>query len=90
MKRIEGKSIFCSRLDGVTLVTYLGGACRQWAGNNNSRHAQDSGVELQGPSGVLDPQHRLLQHEVLHAHTRSSMSICMSRVESLEGMGPYN
>lgn len=56
---------------GYTLVTQTDGGGRGLTAAH-SRHAQDCGVELQGPPGVFDPQHRLLQREVLQTNTRSS------------------
>lgn len=66
---------------GYTLVTQPDGGGRGPGGSGrgltaaHSRHAQDSGVELQGPPGVFDPQHRLLQREVLQTNTRSGGSV---------------
>lgn len=33
--------------------------------NQYSRHAQDSGVEVQRFNRIFNPQHRLLHHEIL-------------------------
>lgn len=58
---------------GYTLVTHPDGSGRGLTAAH-SRHAQDSGVEFQGPPGVFDSQHGLLQHEVLQTNTRSGGS----------------
>lgn len=66
---MEGKSNLCNRLGrncirrNVELVELHS---NEYLFNSYARHAEDPGVEIQGFNRILDSQHRLLHHEILH------------------------
>lgn len=72
---MEGKSNFCSSLWewGEKRTTSTPAFTPSWRNDEtcvkHPRHAEDSGVEIQGFDRIFHPQHGLLHHEILQRDT---------------------